>query len=278
MDRTSQEIFSDFDSDKDRSGEKKTRRARKVDTNWSAERCHSLIALVESKSNLWDVAHTDYKNRNNREIAWEEISKKMNLPKDEVSNKWNLLRQQFRNAYNKVKRSKNGQAAVPRKLPNPFYNKLLFLQPILSIDSGSRTSYIVRKDSEASLSPFATSPQVVDFDQSYDDDSDPLSSPSPFQSPSSNSSSVHPKLKRRKVAETNGHCSALIKQTCDYLVNAKDEDEFELWGKSVAATLRNYPNGTAVRMAKSKMNQVMASLEAGELDGVSISSGRYAKF
>jgi len=96
MDRTSQEIFSDFDSEKDRSGEKKTRRARKVDTDWSAERCHSLIALVKSKSNLWDVAHNDYKNRNNREIAWEEISKKMNLPKDEVSNKWNLLRQQFR--------------------------------------------------------------------------------------------------------------------------------------------------------------------------------------
>ncbi|KAM8701449.1 hypothetical protein ACLKA7_001835 [Drosophila subpalustris] len=149
----------------------------------------------------------------------------MNLPKDEVSNKWNLLRQQFRNAYKKVNRTKNGQAAVARRPPNPFYNKVLFLQPILSMDSGTRTL-------------------------SSDDDSDPLSSPSPFRSPSSNSSSVHPKPKRRKVAETNAHRSAAVKQNYDYLVSTKNEDEFELWGKSVAATLGNYPDGTAVRMAK----------------------------
>ncbi|KAM8703195.1 hypothetical protein ACLKA7_007904 [Drosophila subpalustris] len=203
----------------------------------------------------------------------------MNLPKDEVSNKWNLLRQQFRNAYKKVNRTKNGQAAVARRPPNPFYNKMLFLQPILSMDSGTRTlSSVMGKDSEASLSQFATIPQAVDFERYYDDDSDPLSSPSPFRSPSSNSSSVHPKPKRRKVAETNAHRSAAVKQNYDYLVSTKNEDEFELWGKSVAATLRNYPDGTAVRMAKSKMNQVMASLEAGELDGVPTNSNRHFKF
>ncbi|KAL7726058.1 hypothetical protein ACLKA6_008516 [Drosophila palustris] len=54
-------------------------------------------------------------------------------------------------------------------------------------------------------------------------------------------------------------------QACEYLANTKEDDEFDLWGKSVAATLRNFPDAAAVRLAKSKMNIIMASLEAGEL-------------
>ncbi|KAM8718866.1 hypothetical protein ACLKA7_001558 [Drosophila subpalustris] len=76
-----------------------------------------------------------------REIAsWEEIAKALDLPKDEVSNKWNLLRQQFRNAHSKIQSTKSGQAAANRKPPNKFYSALHFMQPILSVDSGSRTS------------------------------------------------------------------------------------------------------------------------------------------
>ncbi|XP_032593189.1 uncharacterized protein LOC116805434 [Drosophila grimshawi] len=220
--------------------------------------CHNLIDLVESKSNLWNASNNDYKNRKKRESAWGEIAVKMNLPKDEVSNKWNLLRQQFRNAYNKVKESKSGRATAIRMPPNPFYNALLFLQPILRKETVARTpNNIMSKESESSVSPFTTKSEVFHFDQSYDD-SDPLSSHEPIQSPSSNST---PTPKRRKVAKTYVHSRAMIKQT-------RHEDEFELWGKSVAATLRNYPDEHAVRIAKSKMNQVMASLEAGDLDGI----------
>lgn len=69
--------------------------------------------------------------------------------------------------------------------------------------------------------------------------------------------------------ETNVHRTTLLKQACEMLANTKDDDEFELWGKSVAAILRNFPDVTAVRMARSKMNQIMASLEAGELNAIS---------
>lgn len=88
----------------------------------------------------------------------------------------------------------------------------------------------------------------------------------PLSSANSSSAIIKPTPKRRKLAEADVHRNALLKQACDYLANTKDEDEYELWGKSVAATLRNYPDATAVRMAKSKMNQIMASLEAGELN------------
>ncbi|KAL7725604.1 hypothetical protein ACLKA6_008016 [Drosophila palustris] len=157
-------------------------------------------------ANLWDITICDYKNRNKREMSWEEIAKALSLPKDEVSNKWNLLRQQFR---------------------------------ILSEDSETSTSAI-----------------ITQYDENYEC-SIPLTSPK--------SSPAKSTPKRRKMDETNVHRTTLIKQACEILANTKDNDLFELWGKSVAAILRNFPDATAVRMARSKMNQIMASLEAGEL-------------
>lgn len=238
-------------------GQKKIRRPRKVSTKWSADRCQKLIELIESKPSLWDVTNNEYKNRGIRECAWGEISEIMVLPKHEVSNKWNLLRQQFRNAYNKVKEPRIEESADVQKPPNPFYNSLLFLEPIINMDWGSRTSNnIISKESEASMSSFATTSQDVDIDERHDDDSDPLVSDSPMSSPPP---SVKPMIKRPKLAPTKCNCSVNLAN--------KQDDEYELWGKSVAATLRNYPNSIGVRMAKSKMNLVMASLEAGELDG-----------
>ncbi|KAL7726186.1 hypothetical protein ACLKA6_001625 [Drosophila palustris] len=207
-------------------------------------------------ANLWDITNCDYKNRNKREMSWEEIAKALSLPKDEVSNKWNLLRQQFRNAYNKVQATKSGQALAERKAPNLFYNSLLFLKPILGMDSGVRTSsFILSEDSETS-----TSAIITQYDENYEC-SIPLTSPK--------SSPAKSTPKRRKMDETNVHRTTLIKQACEILANTKDDDEFEHWGKSVAAILRNFPDATAVRMARSKMNQIMASLEAGELNVIS---------
>ncbi|KAL7724709.1 hypothetical protein ACLKA6_013999 [Drosophila palustris] len=161
-------------------------------------------------SNLRDITNSDYKNRNKREISWEEIAKVLSHPKDEVSNKWNLLRQQFR---------------------------------------------ILSEDSETSIPAIITK-----HDDNYEC-SIPLTCPK--------SSPAKETPKRRKMDETNVHCTALIKQACEILANTKDDDEFELWGKSVVAALRNFPDVTAVPMAKSKMNQIMASLEAGELNATS---------
>ncbi|XP_060655825.1 uncharacterized protein LOC132791061 [Drosophila nasuta] len=190
----------------------KSKRARKSGERWSDEEIFQLIRLVENRPHLWDFTNPEYKNRSKREVAWEEIGNHLRFPKAEVCNKWNLLRQQFRNAFGKVQATKSGQAAAARKPPNKYYRALHFMQPILKVDSGSRTS-------------------------SY----------------------------RRRVEGTNTHRTDLIKKACKYLVNTKEDDEFELWGKSVAATLRNYPDANAVRLAKSKMNLIMASLEAGEL-------------
>ncbi|KAL7726065.1 hypothetical protein ACLKA6_008523 [Drosophila palustris] len=124
-------------------------------------------------------------------------------------------------------------------------------------------------------------------------------------SSSSNSPSaiIKPTPKSRLLDDANVHRIALLKQACEYSANTKEDDcngrdiaqfkrnrnslrccrfrgklnrffpppsftlhdEFDLWGKSVAATLRNFPDAAAVRLAKSKMNIIMASLEAGEL-------------
>ncbi|KAL7726556.1 hypothetical protein ACLKA6_010421 [Drosophila palustris] len=89
-----------------------------------------------------------------------------------------------------------------------------------------------------------------------------------MMSSSSNSPSTITKQtpKRRLLDDTNVHRTALLKQACEYLANTKEDDEFDLWGKSVAATSSQLSiDAAAVRLAKSKMNIIMASLEAGEL-------------
>ncbi|KAL7739182.1 hypothetical protein ACLKA6_011937 [Drosophila palustris] len=234
--------------------ENKNKRGRKAVSIWSDEQFYQLIDLVEERPTLWDFTNGDYKNRNKREISWEEISKALDLPKDEVANKWNLLRQQFRNAHSKVQSTKSGQAAADRKPPNKFYSALHFMQPILSVDSGSRTSsYNMKEDSDGCLSELNST--FVENNDLND------------MSSSSNSPSAITKQtpKRRLLDDTNVHRTALLKQACEYLANTKEDDEFDLWGKSVTATLRNFPDAAAVRLAKSKMNIIMASLEAGEL-------------
>ncbi|KAL7723954.1 hypothetical protein ACLKA6_019946 [Drosophila palustris] len=86
-------------------------------------------------------------------------------------------------------------------------------------------------------------------------------------SSSSNSPSaiIKPTPKRRLLDDANVHRTALLKQACEYLANTKEYDEFDLWGKSDAATLRKFPDAVVVRLAKSKMNIIISSLEAGEL-------------
>ncbi|KAL7723834.1 hypothetical protein ACLKA6_002327 [Drosophila palustris] len=158
---------------------------------------------------------------------------------------------QFRNAHSKVQSTKSGQAAADRKPPNKFYSALHFMQPILSVDSGSRTSsYNMNEDSDGCLSELnSTFVENNDLNE---------------MSSSSNSPSAITKQtpKRRLLDDTNVHRTALLKQACEYLANTKEDDEFDLWGKSVAATLRNF-DAAAVRLAKSKMNIIMASLGSG---------------
>lgn len=116
------------------------------------------------------------------------------------------------------------------------------------------------------MSPLNTTAQPFEFVDIYEDNIS-QSSASPSPSPSS----IKQTPKRRRMAD-NINRTAMIKNALDFLSSTKEEDEFEIYGKYVAITLRNYTDAGAVRRAKAKLNQILASLEAGEMDSTKIIS------
>jgi hypothetical protein len=63
--------------------------------NWTREMIYTLIELYESHPNLWNAASEDYKNRNLRKSAVEDIAQNMDFPVSEINDKIHNLRCQF---------------------------------------------------------------------------------------------------------------------------------------------------------------------------------------
>jgi hypothetical protein len=51
---------------------------------WSRESIFSLIEMYRDRSVLWNVKCEDYKNRNKKHDAWQDISEALNIERVEV--------------------------------------------------------------------------------------------------------------------------------------------------------------------------------------------------
>lgn len=89
---------------------------------------------------------------------------------------------------------------------------------------------------------------------------------SPSSPGSSSASCVTPPAKRKKMDKPDAlRNSTLYKNALDVL-QGPTVDHFEIFGRSVASTMRDYPNQAAVRRFKSQILNAMSRLEAGEFD------------
>ena len=87
-----------------------------------------LIDLYVSHSNLWDCSSEQYKNRNLRNSAMDEISNKLGIPVQEVKDKIHNLRCQFQSINRKLKNTKSGQATEDNfEVKWEFYDALKFI-------------------------------------------------------------------------------------------------------------------------------------------------------
>lgn len=88
-----------------------------------------LIVLYEFYPNFWDYWSENYKNRNLRTSAINEIAHKLRIPAQEVKDKIHNLRCQFQTISRKRKCTKSGQAAGENYMVKwEFYNTLNFIE------------------------------------------------------------------------------------------------------------------------------------------------------
>lgn len=75
---------------------KKTKRVRKFKEKWTTEQVELLIQEVEAREGTWNFLSREYRDRNLRELLWQEVAEKLGMPRSEVATKWNSPRSSFR--------------------------------------------------------------------------------------------------------------------------------------------------------------------------------------
>ena len=94
---------------------------------WSNDKIMQLIELFQSKPLLWDSSIKEYKDRNKKNDAFEEISQALNIPKKDVETKIHVLRTQFTREKKKLSAKKTTGSGAIEKCKWIYYEPLEFL-------------------------------------------------------------------------------------------------------------------------------------------------------
>ncbi|CAG4990254.1 unnamed protein product [Colias eurytheme] len=93
---------------------------------WSNDKIMQLIELFQSKPLLWDSSIKEYKGRNKKNDAFEEISQALNIPKKNVETKIHVLRTQFTREKKKLSAKKTTGSGAIEKCKWIYYEPLEF--------------------------------------------------------------------------------------------------------------------------------------------------------
>lgn len=84
---------------------------------WNKENVSKLIELFREHPVLWDSKHFEYKMRNKKQDAWNEIALEMQLDRNEVEKKMRCLIGQYQRNCKKSKKSGSGADEGEPKWP-----------------------------------------------------------------------------------------------------------------------------------------------------------------
>lgn len=122
-----------------------TKDNNKSKVHWTRELTLKLIQQYESRPNLWDVSSANYKNRNLRKSALEEIADIVGVSVADVNEKIHNLRCQYQSNCRKLHQSKSGQGTSENYTVKwEYYDALKFI-------SGAEGSNIKAIDSLVSF-------------------------------------------------------------------------------------------------------------------------------
>lgn len=106
------------------------------EVEWTNDQVITLIELFREKPVLWNQALSDFKNKNLKNYAWNEISQEIKVNKPEVQSKMRNLITTFQRI---LKKGKSGSGACSKSKWFAFVH-LMFLQdkttPTFSRDAG----------------------------------------------------------------------------------------------------------------------------------------------
>lgn len=93
---------------------------------WGEDNILKLISLYRDQQVLWNQTVQDYKNKNIKNSAWNDISREMNLSKAVLQNKMRNLIIQFNREAKKG--NKSGSGADDGKTKWRFFQPMMFLK------------------------------------------------------------------------------------------------------------------------------------------------------
>ena len=112
----------------------------KTKTRWIDAQISKLIDLCEERYCIWDITHMNYRHREMKSQAFQEIADELGIEKADCQDKWNTLRGQFRREQHSINHTRSGQGADEAyKCTWKFYEALSFLTPTLTPISSSDT-------------------------------------------------------------------------------------------------------------------------------------------
>lgn len=80
--------------------------------DWTNEKIIKFIQDIETYPLLWDTSHNDYKNRNKKHDAIQELAERFNCDSTEVMRKWKIILAQYRREKKKISESKASGAGI----------------------------------------------------------------------------------------------------------------------------------------------------------------------
>lgn len=96
---------------------------------WDVTQTEHLINLYQSKEALWNIKSSEFKNRDKKRAAWEELAEKLNVTADEIQRKIHNLRNQFNSELKKSLKRKSGDGADNIYIPKwVHFKQLMFLK------------------------------------------------------------------------------------------------------------------------------------------------------
>lgn len=80
--------------------------------DWTNDKIINFIQAIETYPVLWDSSHSDYKNKNKKHDATQELAQSFNCDSTEVMRKWKIILAQYRREKKKIADSKSSGSGI----------------------------------------------------------------------------------------------------------------------------------------------------------------------
>lgn len=80
--------------------------------DWTNDKIIKFIQAIETYPVLWDSSHSDYKNKNKKHDATQELAQNFNCDSTEVMRKWKIILAQYRREKKKIADSKSSGSGI----------------------------------------------------------------------------------------------------------------------------------------------------------------------